>query len=171
MTKKEFYFSSSAEKKARTRSVEWLPEGEPKAVLHLCHGVLEAAHTNEELVTYFTEHGFIVIKHECQNQEDMQNCVQSAKAKYPDVPYLLVGISKGVQMVHSVVNKYPGEVEGVVLADAEQEPQITAQDIPVLNVTGITENRQEAFRHIYHWTEERLDEMLYRRATKHKADS
>ena len=170
MTKKEFYFSS-ANKKAKICMEEYLPEGEPKAVLHLCQDVSEAPYAKKELLTYFTECGFTVIKHNDQTLEAIQTCMQATKEKYPDVPYLLVGISRGVSMVHSVVTRYPGAVEGVVFADAELALPIAYQDIPVLTVTGVKDNKQEAFRHIYHWTEERLDEMLYRRATKHKTDS
>lgn len=173
MTKNEFYFSSANEK-AGMRAVEWVPEGEPKAVLYLLHDVAEQVHCYEALTEFFTAQGFVVVDGACQNQgclpygtEEMHTCLSVMKRKYPDVPYLLMGLAKGAPAVHSFVNTYPGAVEGIVLADAEQGPQTMNKDLPVLQLSGVEENHQEAFRYIYRWTEERLDEMLYRAATKH----
>lgn len=166
MTKKEFYFSS-ANKKARMRAVEWLPEGEPKAVIHLFHGSSQTACKYDELASFFTGHGFAVIENEHSGQEELHACLAVIKEKYPDVPCLLLGCSGGVPLVYSFARENPDAVEGIVLADARQESQTLEKDLPVLQVSGVEENCQEVFHHIYNWTEERLDEMLYQAATKH----
>jgi len=165
MTKKEFYFSS-ANQKARMRAVEWLPEGEPKAVIHLFHGSSRPACNYEELASFFTEHGFVVIENEHSGQEELHACLTVIKETYPDVPCLLLGCSGGVPLVYSFVKENPSAVEGIVLADAGQESHHLEKNIPVLQVAGVENNCQEVLHHIYHWTEERLDEMLYQAATK-----
>lgn len=177
MTKNEFYFSS-ADSATRIHVVEWLPEGEPKAVLQISHGAAQHVLGYEKLAEFFTNHGFVVVgsdyaDHDIRHcgQEEMQTCLKITKGKYPDIPYLLLGMSQGALEVHSFILSHPAAVEGVVLADMEQKTQNMEKDIPVLQVSGVEENCQEIFRYIYSWTEERLDEMLYRAATKHKKDS
>lgn len=173
MPNNEFYFSSVT-KNIRMRAVEWLPAGEPKAVLHIFHEAEKAAYSQAEPAEFFKEHGFVVIESSCpdpvsadQIQEAMHTCVVNVKRKYPDVPYLLLGCSQGAVTVTSFVKNYPGAVEGVVLADAELDPLTSDQEISVLCVFGLAEKRRETLQRIYQWTEERLDEMLYRVATKH----
>ncbi len=60
MTRKEFYFSS-ADKKTKIHAVEWQPEGTPKAVLQISHGVTEHMLRYEELAEYFTRQGYVVV--------------------------------------------------------------------------------------------------------------
>lgn len=173
MKKNEFYFSSQ-NNTTKICTEEWLPEGEPKAVLQIFHGAAGQEHCCKELAEYFNRHGFVVIgnkkinysEYHCE-QDVMHACLTAVKEKYPDVPYVLLGLSQGASTVHAYLCKHPGAVEGVVLADTEQEPQHIQEDIPVLQISGVKENRPEAFQYIYRWTAERLDEMLYRAATKH----
>ena len=169
MTKQEFYFSS-ANKKARMRAVEWLPEGEPKAVLHICCDETGEVAGDGELAEYFAGQGFIVVACKHSGQADMSHCLQEVKNKYADVPHLLLGCSEGAVTVRSFICRYPEAVEGAVLADAGQCIPAPDEKLPVLQVSGVSQNRQEVFRQIFCWTEERLDEMLYRAATKHETD-
>ena len=41
-------------------AVEWLPEGELRAVVQIVHGVAEYALRYDPLAQYLTEHGFLV---------------------------------------------------------------------------------------------------------------
>ncbi len=164
---------SSAKRKARMRAVEWIPEGEPKAVLHIFQSRETAESCQEELAEYFKEHGFAVIDSCCpdimevsQMEEAIGTCFHNVKRKYPDVPYLLLGLSKGAAPVHAFVTAYPEAVEGIVYADTRHNTQISVDNIPTLNVTGLKDKKKETFQRIYHWTEERLDEMLYHAAMK-----
>lgn len=167
MKKQEFYFSS-ANKEARMRAVEWLPEGEPKAVLHICCDQTGQKQYSEELAEYFSMHGFVVIACKVFAQIEMSHCLQTVKNKYADVPHLLLGCSEGAVTVRSFIHRYPEAVEGAVLADIEQCMAAPDEKLPVLQISGVIQNRQEAFRQIFNWTEERLDEMLYQAATKYK---
>lgn len=166
MSKQEFYFSS-ANQKAGTRAVEWLPEGEPKAVLHICCDSAEHMQCGEELAKYFALQGFVVIACNHYEQKEMHYCLQTVKHKYADVPHLLLGCSGSAAMVHSFISEYPDMIEGAVLADDGQGTVLDEEKLPVLQISGMEENRKEAFRMIYRWAEERLDEMLYQAATKH----
>ena len=164
---------SSAKRKARMRAVEWVPEGEPKAVLHIFQSRETAESCQEELAEYFKEHGFAVIDSCCpdimevsQMEEAIGACFHNVKCKYPDIPYLLLGLSQGAVPVHAFVTAYPEAVEGLVFVDTRQNPQNITSDIPTLKISGLKEKKKEAFQSIYRWTEERLDEMLYHAAMK-----
>ena len=54
--KKEFYFPSS-DGYNQLHVVEWLPEGEPKAVLQICHGMVEHIQRYDEFARFLTKQG------------------------------------------------------------------------------------------------------------------
>ena len=173
MTDNEFYFSS-AKRKAGMRTVEWVPEGEPRAILHIFQSRGATECYQEEMAEFFQQQGFAVIDSSCpetmeisQTEEELYTCIYNVKRKYPDIPYLLVGISRGAVSVHAFVTAHPDAVEGLVLADTRQNPRNIADCMPTLWVSGVKEKDKEAFRCIYRWTEERLDEMLYHAAVKY----
>ena len=49
--KKEFYFPS-ADKKTRIRCAEWIPDGEVKAVVQICHGMCEYIDRYDDFASY-----------------------------------------------------------------------------------------------------------------------
>lgn len=144
MKKNEFYFLS-ADKKTNIHAVEWLPEGEPKAILQISHGVTEHMLRYGELAEYFTSRGFIIVGNDHLGhgtsiadgakpmyfgpkdswhwvQEDMYTCLKLTKRKYPNLPYLLLGLSLGSFIARAFLITHPGEVDGVVLAGTGQSP-------------------------------------------------
>lgn len=170
--KKREYYISAADETTKIHTIEWFPESEPKAIFQVFHDMAESMLHYEELAEFFTGRGFAIIGNEPpagnssqRVQENIHTCLKMTKNKYPDVPHLLMGLSEEVHAVCSFLSKYSGIVEGAVLSGFEQKNQ-EAKDIPVLHISGEEENRPELFRRICHWTEERLDEMLYRAATK-----
>ena len=60
MVKREFTFPS-ADGKTAIHAVEWLPEGAPRAVLQIAHGVSEYVLRYEDFAGYLTERGFAVV--------------------------------------------------------------------------------------------------------------
>ena len=101
MKKNEFNFSS-ADENTRIHAREWLPTGEPRAVLQISRGGEEQVQCYEELAEYFTKQGFIVVENASSDsavpgysQEALYRCLKIVKKKYPDVPYLLFGLFQG----------------------------------------------------------------------------
>jgi alpha-beta hydrolase superfamily lysophospholipase len=60
MKTREFTFPS-ADGKTAIHAVEWLPEGEVKAVLQITHGVSEYILRYAPFAAYLTERGFAVV--------------------------------------------------------------------------------------------------------------
>ena len=61
--KKEFSFLS-ADGKSRIHAVEWIPEGEVRAVLQICHGMVEYIGRYDEFARYLNSHGYYVAGHD-----------------------------------------------------------------------------------------------------------
>ena len=61
--KKNITFLSSDEK-TMIHAVEWLPEGKPKAVVQLIHGMVEYIERYEEYAKFLTSKGYLVVGHD-----------------------------------------------------------------------------------------------------------
>ena len=57
MQTKEIYFTSN-DGKSRIHAVEWIPDGRPKAILQLVHGMAEHIERYGDFAAFMTEHGY-----------------------------------------------------------------------------------------------------------------
>lgn len=144
MVKTEFYYPS-ADGKTKIHAVEWAPEGKPKAVLQISHGVTEHMLRYEEMAEYFTQRGFVLVGNDHLGhgtsiaegaepmyfgpkgswlwvQRDMYTCLKMTKKRYPGVPYILLGLSLGSFVVRTFLIRHPGKVDAAVLAGTGQTP-------------------------------------------------
>jgi len=140
---------------------------EPKAVLHICCDESRHMQCRNALAEYFSQLGFIVTDCKPSGKKEMFDFLQKIKEKYADLPHLLVGCAEEAVVVQDFIKEYPDVVEGAVLAGGSQEEAAEDKNLPILKIAGAEEDCMEMFRRIYHWAEERLDEMLYRAATKY----
>lgn len=115
--KKEFYYPSS-DGVTQIHAIEWLPDGEVKAVLQICHGMVEYIDRYDGFAKYLTERGFCVVGHDhlghgksVQSQEylgffhetdgnkfvitDIHKLRCMIRKEYPEVPYFMMGHSMG----------------------------------------------------------------------------
>ena len=123
---KEFYFP--VRKNTRIHCCQWIPEGKPRGVIQIVHGVAEYVARYDELACVFTAHGFVVVGEDHMghgssiSQEIPQGCfadgwrtavsdsyrlLQMTKEEYPDLPYILYGHSMGSFMVRTMLYTYP----------------------------------------------------------------
>ena len=59
----EFYYPSR-DGKTQIHAMEWVPEGEIKGVLQICHGMVEYIKRYRELGEYLAERGYYVTGHD-----------------------------------------------------------------------------------------------------------
>ena len=59
MVKKDFYYPS-VDGKTQIHAIRWEPEGEPKAILQIIHGMVEFIDRYDDFARYLTEHGYLV---------------------------------------------------------------------------------------------------------------
>ena len=123
---KEFYFP--VRKNTRIHCCQWLPEGKPRGIIQIVHGIAEYAARYDELAAVFTEHGFVVVAEDHMghgnsiSEEIPQGCfadgwltavsdtyrlLQMTKEEYPDLPYIIYGHSMGSFMTRTLLYTYP----------------------------------------------------------------
>ena len=121
----------------------WTPEGEPRAVVQIVHGVAEYAGRYDRFARYLADHGFVVCgedhlghgktvddgKYGYFGKKDGWTLVTSdvrklrvlMGEKYPNIPYFLLGHSMGSFLARTYLCAYPGTVDGCILSGTGQE--------------------------------------------------
>lgn len=149
MVRNEFTFLS-ADGQTSIHAVEWLPEGDVRAVLQISHGVAEYILRYEPFAAYLTARGFAVAGHDHLGHgasvaeggarlyfgpKDSWNWVvddiyarrQLAGKRFPGVPYFLLGHSMGSFLARTYLIRYPGTVDGaVIMGTGQQSPALIA---------------------------------------------
>ena len=140
----------SADGKTPIHAVEWLPEGQARAVLQISHGVSEYILRYEPFAEYLTAQGFAVAGHDHLGHgqsvaegsarlyfgprgswnwvvDDIDQRRNLAKAKFPQVPYFLMGHSMGSFLARTYLIRYPGAVDAaVIMGTGQMSPAIIA---------------------------------------------
>ncbi|MBO4419746.1 MAG: lysophospholipase [Oscillospiraceae bacterium] len=123
---KEFYFP--VRKDTRIHCCQWIPEGKPRGVIQIVHGISEYIARYDALARVFTDHGFVVVGEDHMghggsvSQEIPQGCIaegwltavsdsyrllQMTKEEYPDLPYIIYGHSMGSFMARTLLYTHP----------------------------------------------------------------
>ena len=133
----EFYFPSK-DGNTEIHTMEWKPQGEVKAVLQICHGMIEYVGRYEEFAEFLCEKGYYVVGNDHLghgksvqakseygffNEKygnvcvlgDMHTLRQRTMKKYPDVPYFMLGHSMGSSLLRQYIQMYGNGLSGVIL--------------------------------------------------------
>ena len=112
-----FYFASHAPGR-QVHGVRWIPEGQPRAVLQITHGMVEYIERYQDFAQWLNERGFLVTGHDHLGHgnsirtkadygyfadedangtvlADVHRLTQLTKESYPGLPYFLLGHSMG----------------------------------------------------------------------------
>ena len=149
MVRSEFTFPS-ADGKTAIHAVEWLPEGRPRAVLQISHGVAEYILRYEPFAEYLTARGFVVAGHDHLGHggsvapggarlyfgpkgswnwvvEDIYTRYNLLKKQFPDIPLFLLGHSMGSFLARTYLIRYPGTVDGaIIMGTGQMSPALVA---------------------------------------------
>ena len=133
MERSEFTFSST-DGKTPIHAVTWQPEGKPRAVVQISHGVSEFILRYEPFAEYLTAQGFAVVGHDHIGHggsvapgaprmyfgpKGSWNWVVS-DLEFPDVPYFLLGHSMGSFLARTHLIRCPGAVDGAIIMGTGQ---------------------------------------------------
>jgi len=143
---KEFAFPS-ADGLHRCWAREWLPQGPPRAVVQIVHGVAEHIGRYAAFASWLSEKGFAVAGEDHlghgktvdddkfgyfgpQNGwdlvvRDIRRLRELEGEKFPDVPYFILGHSMGSFLTRTYLIRYPGTVRGAILSGTGQEGAAT----------------------------------------------
>ncbi len=140
---KEFYFPVRSNTKIHC--CQWLPEGKPRGVIQIVHGIAEYAARYDSLAKAFTERGFLVVAEDHMghggsiSEQIPQGCIaggwmaaisdtyrlmQMTKEEYPDLPYVIYGHSMGSFMTRTLLYTYPDAgLSGAVISGTGWMPK------------------------------------------------
>lgn len=142
--KQEFYFLSK-DGLTQIHAVEWIPEGEVKAVLQICHGMVEHIERYHDFAEFLSRRGIYVVGHDhlghgksVVNDEklgyfgapdgnayvigDIHTLRLQTEKKYPHVPYFMLGHSMGSFLLRQYLGLYSAGLAGAVIMGTGEQP-------------------------------------------------
>ncbi len=139
---REFTYPSS-DKIHTVHAAEWRPEGTPRAVVQIVHGVAEHIGRYGHVAQFLNEHGFLVCGEDHLGHgrtagegpfgffaptggwdlvvRDVRRLRELEEERRPGLPYFLLGHSMGSFLTRTYLIRYPGTVDGAVLSGTGQE--------------------------------------------------
>ena len=135
--KQEFYYSSQ-DGLTQIHAVEWIPKGEIKAVLQICHGMVEHIGRYHDFAEFMASHGYYVIGHDHLGHGksvgsadklgffgepngndyvigDIHRLREQTAEKYPNVPYFMLGHSMGSFLLRQYLGLYGEGISGAIV--------------------------------------------------------
>lgn len=144
--KNEFYYPSK-DGKTQIHAIEWIPEGEIKAVLQMCHGMVEYIERYNEFALFLADKGYYVVGHDHLGHGksvtsperlgffhetdgnahvigDIHQLRIKTEQKYPGTPYFMLGHSMGSFLLRQYLGMYGGGLAGAVIMGTGYQPGI-----------------------------------------------
>lgn len=126
-------------------AIEWIPEGEVKAVLQISHGMVEYIDRYDDFARYLNGHGFYVTGndhlghglsvqrdalhgyfHKTKGNEyvigDIHRLRKITAKKYPGVPYFMLGHSMGSFLIRQYMELHGKGLSGVIIMGTGSQP-------------------------------------------------
>lgn len=122
----EHYFPSCGS--GQIHVSRWEPEGQPRAVVQIVHGIAEHTQRYDEFANYLNALGYLVVAEDHMGHgksigtegvpgyfaggwfsavDDTYHLLRMTKEAYPYLPYILLGHSMGSFMSRTILEKYP----------------------------------------------------------------
>lgn len=145
--KREFTYRSK-DGRTQIHAIEWIPEGEVKAVLQIAHGMVEFIDRYDRFANVLNERGFYVVGNDHLGhgksvtadselgffaKENGNACVigdihqlrADTLKKYPDAPYFLLGHSMGSFLARQYIEMYGAGLKGAIIMGTGWQPMGT----------------------------------------------
>ena len=144
--KREFTYASS-DGRTQIHAIEWLPEGEPKAILQIAHGMVEFVDRYDPFAQYLAEHGFVVTGNDHLGHgqsvaseedygffaekngnervlDDLRELQKITAGKYPGLPYFFLGHSMGSYLARQYIQRYSKDLTGAIIMGTGTESRL-----------------------------------------------
>lgn len=139
----DFYFDSSTGQN-RIYARKCVPDGQPRAVIQIEHGIAEHIHRYEDFMRFLAENGFIAVGDDhlghgksISNPDeqgffaetdgwdhvvrDMDLLRDRMRRQYPDLPYIFFGHSMGSFLVRTYLIRYPDKYDAAIISGTGQQ--------------------------------------------------
>ncbi len=146
---KEFTLFSH-DRRTTLHGICWIPEGNVRAVVQLCHGMSEYIGRYRDFARYLAGKGILVVGHDHLGHgdsivsekdygyfakkkgnrtllRDIHSVYERTKKQYPDVPYFLFGHSMGSFLVRQYICRYGSGLDGAVICGTGQQPRVVLE--------------------------------------------
>ena len=122
---------------------KWMPEGQPKAVLQIIHGIAEFVERYDEFANYLTGLGYVVVAedhmghgqsiHEDAVQgyfvggwftavQDSVKLMEITREEFPGLPYVIFGHSMGSFMARTILVSHP-DIAAAIICGTGWQPR------------------------------------------------
>jgi len=122
----DFWYDSKGA--GKIHGCRWSPEGQPRAVVQIVHGIAEFVERYDAFARYLNHRGFLVVAEDHMGHgqsingdgiqgyfhggwftavEDTMQLMRDTQKEYPDIPYILFGHSMGSFMARTILCRYP----------------------------------------------------------------
>ena len=140
----DHYFDSCG--KGKIHYCKWMPEGQPKAVLQILHGIAEHVERYDDFGNYLTSQGYAVVAEDHMGHgdsigeagirgyfhggwfaavDDSMRLMKDTMTEYPDVPYILFGHSMGSFMARTILANYPDSgISAAIICGTGWQPRL-----------------------------------------------
>lgn len=163
-------------------AVVWKPEGEPKAVIQLIHGMVEYIERYEDFAEFLTTKGFVVFGHDHLGHgqsvrsiedwgyisdiaparslvRDIHKLRKLAEKMYPELPYYMLGHSMGSYLLRRYLSHKGGGLKGAIIVGTGSEPDVVVR-------SGLMLVRSKAQAKGWHYRSTMIRNMTYGGAYK-----
>ena len=146
MVRQEQFSFKSHDGKTMIHGVRWIPEGQVRAVLQICHGMSEYIERYRDFAEYLGERGVLVTGHDHLGHggsassgkdygyfaekdgnravlRDIRSVHKRTKREYPQVPYILFGHSMGSFLARQYLCCFGEELDGAVICGTGFQPK------------------------------------------------
>lgn len=144
MKKKEVYFDSR-DGATKLHGIKWVPEGQPKAIIQIVHGMAEYIERYDEFATYLVEQGYLVMGEDhlghgksvgengtrgyfCQQDpatvvvRDVHRLKKMVQEEYPSIPIFILGHSMGSFILRNYLSQYGTGIDGAIIVGTGGQP-------------------------------------------------
>lgn len=147
MVKEEFYYDSR-DGKSKIHAVRYTPDDidNIRCIIQIVHGMAEYVERYEEFARFMTECGFVVVGEDhlghgksvgkdgkygyfCEQDpatvvvRDVHRLKKATAARYPGVPYVIMGHSMGSFITRNYLCHYGAGIDGAVIVGTGMPPQ------------------------------------------------
>lgn len=145
MVQKEELSFKSRDGETNIHAIRWIPEGEPRAILQIVHGMQEYIDRYDEFARFLAERGILVTGNDhlghgqsisengsygyfCKYDaatvlvRDVHRLKKMNQEKYPGVPYIILGHSFGSFVTREYISRYGTGIDSVIIMGTGMTP-------------------------------------------------